>query len=49
MEGIGARKREYERLNDEMQKALKDFRDLADKRLGNAGRHRSRRPVVHGL
>lgn len=39
MEGIGARKREYERLNREMQKALEGFRDLADKCLGNA-RHR---------
>jgi len=40
MEGAGARQREYERLNSEMEKALEDFRDLADKRLGNAGRHR---------
>lgn len=40
MEGIGARKREYERLNDELQKALEDFRDVADKRLGNVARRR---------
>jgi hypothetical protein len=38
MEGIGTREREYERLNTEVQKALEDFRDLADKRLGNVER-----------
>jgi hypothetical protein len=43
MEGIGAREREYERLNRELQKALEDFRDLADKRLGNVKRRRFRR------
>jgi hypothetical protein len=40
MEGIGAREREYQRLNDELEKALEDFRDLADKRLGNVKRRR---------
>ncbi len=35
MEGIGARKREFERLRNELQEAMEDFRDLADKRLGN--------------
>jgi hypothetical protein len=40
MEGIGARKREYERLNNELQKAMEDFRDLADKHLGNIRRRR---------
>ena len=39
-EGIGARKREYERLNGGMQKALEDFRDLAERRLGNIERRR---------
>jgi hypothetical protein len=35
MEGTGARKREFERLRNELQKAMESFRDLADKRLGN--------------
>jgi hypothetical protein len=39
MDGIGAHEREYERLNNELQTALTDFRDLADKRLGNV-KHR---------
>lgn len=34
MEGIGARKREYARLNEELQEALQAFRDLADRHLG---------------
>jgi len=40
MDGIAARKREYERLNNELQTAMQDFRDLADKRLGNVNRRR---------
>jgi hypothetical protein len=35
MERIAARKRERERLLSDLQKAMEDFRDLADKRLGN--------------
>jgi hypothetical protein len=40
MEGIAAREREYDRINGELQEALEDFRDLADKQLGNIGRRR---------
>ncbi len=35
MERIAARKPERERLISDLQKAIEDFRDLADKRLGN--------------
>jgi hypothetical protein len=35
MEGIGTRKREFEHLRSDLQKAMEDFRGLADKRLGN--------------
>jgi hypothetical protein len=42
MEGIGARKSEYERLK--LQKALENFRYRDDKRLGNA----VRRPFSRG-
>jgi hypothetical protein len=41
MDGIGARKREYERLSDELQKTLADFRDRADKHLGNIKRRQT--------
>ena len=40
MEGIGAREHDYESLNNELQRAMQDFRDLADKRLGNVKRRR---------
>jgi hypothetical protein len=36
VEGSGAKKRDFEHLSMEMQKALEHFRDIADKRLGNA-------------
>jgi hypothetical protein len=35
MDAIGGRKRDVERLTGELQSAMVDFRDLADKRLGN--------------
>lgn len=34
-EGAGAKKRDFERLSTDLQKALEDFRAVADKRLGN--------------
>jgi hypothetical protein len=34
-ERAGTKKRDFERLSTEMQKALEHFRDVADKRLGN--------------
>jgi hypothetical protein len=34
-EGAGAKKRNFERLSMNMQKALEHFRELADERLGN--------------
>lgn len=40
IDGTGTRKREYERLNGELEKALEDFRDRADRHLGNVKRRR---------
>jgi hypothetical protein len=40
MDGIGARKREYERLSDGLQRALVEFRGRADKHFGNVKRRR---------
>jgi hypothetical protein len=34
-EGAGTKKRDFERLTTEMQKAMENFRGVADKRLGN--------------
>jgi hypothetical protein len=36
MDAIGARKAEFERLDGELQKAMEDFRAVADRRLGNS-------------
>jgi hypothetical protein len=38
MEAIAARKRDFERLSKVLQQAMVEFRDLADKRLGNVGK-----------
>lgn len=43
VEGAGARKREFERLTNEMQKAMEDFRKIADQRFGNVTRRRRSR------